>query len=36
MRFENIDNQQRQRVPRQPNPNTVIIDETYNEKMVEP
>jgi hypothetical protein len=36
MRFENVDNQQRQRVPRQPTLNTVILDEPYNEKMVEP
>jgi hypothetical protein len=36
MRFENVDNQQRQRVPRQPTQNAVILDEPYNEQMIEP
>jgi len=35
VRFENVDNQQRQRVPRQPIPNATVLDEPYNEKIVE-
>jgi len=34
-RIENVDNQQRQRIPRAPNPNAVILEEPYNEKMVD-
>jgi hypothetical protein len=36
MRFVNVDNQQRQRVLGQPTQNTIILDEPYNEQMVEP
>jgi hypothetical protein len=35
VRFENMDNPQRPRVPKQPTPNAVIMDDVYNEKMVE-
>jgi hypothetical protein len=35
VRFENTDNQQRQRVPRQPVPNAVVLDEIYDEQIVE-
>jgi hypothetical protein len=35
VRFENTDNLQRQRVPRQPVPNAVVMDDVYDEKMVE-
>ena len=35
MRFENVDNQQRQRVPRQPILNAVVLDEPYNEDIAE-
>jgi hypothetical protein len=35
MRIENVDNQQRQRIPREPNPNATILEEPYNEKMVD-
>jgi hypothetical protein len=35
VRFENVDNQQRQRVPRQPILNVVVLDEPYNEHIVE-
>jgi hypothetical protein len=35
VRFENTDNQQRQRVPRKPIPNAVVLDDVYDEKMVE-
>jgi hypothetical protein len=35
VRFENVDNMQRQRVPRTPNPNVVVLDDVYDEKMVE-
>jgi hypothetical protein len=33
--FENMDNLQRQRVPRKPTPNVVALDDVYDEKMVE-
>jgi hypothetical protein len=35
VRFENIDNTQRSRVPRKPIPNAVVLDDVYDEKMVE-
>jgi hypothetical protein len=35
VRFENIDNPQRPRVPRQPTPNATILDDVYDEKMVD-
>jgi hypothetical protein len=35
VRFENTDNPQRQRVPRKPTPNAVVLDDVYDEKMVE-
>ena len=35
VRFENMDNPQRPRVPRQPTPNAVVLDDIYDEKMVE-
>jgi hypothetical protein len=35
VRFENMDNLQRPRVPRKPTPNAVILDDVYDEKMVE-
>jgi hypothetical protein len=35
VRFENIDNPQRPRVPRQPTPNAIVLDDVYDEKMVE-
>jgi hypothetical protein len=35
LRFENTDNQQRQRVPRKPIPNEIVSDDIYNEKLVE-
>jgi hypothetical protein len=35
VRFENTDNPQRQRVPRKPIPNAVVLDDVYDEKMVE-
>jgi hypothetical protein len=33
--FENTDNQQRQRVPRKPIPNAIVLDDIYDEKIVE-
>jgi hypothetical protein len=35
VRFENVDNQQRQRVPRQPVLNATVLDDPYNEQIVE-
>jgi hypothetical protein len=35
VRFENMDNPQRPRVPRKPTPNAVVMDDVYDEKMVE-
>jgi hypothetical protein len=35
VRFENTDNQQRQRVPRKPVPNAVVLDEIYDEQIAE-
>jgi hypothetical protein len=35
VRFENMDNSQRPRVPRQPTPNAAILDDVYDEKIVE-
>jgi hypothetical protein len=35
VRFENMDNPQRPRVPRKPTPNAVVLDDVYDEKMVE-
>jgi hypothetical protein len=35
VRFENMDNLQRQRVPRKPTANAVVLDDVYDEKMVE-
>jgi hypothetical protein len=35
VRLENMDNTQRPRVPRQPTPNAVVLDDVYDEKMVE-
>jgi hypothetical protein len=34
-RMENIDDQQRQRIPRAPNPNAVILDEAYDEQIID-
>jgi hypothetical protein len=33
--FENMDNMQRPRVQREPTPNIVVLDDVYDEKMVE-
>jgi hypothetical protein len=35
VRFENTDNPQRPRVPRKPIPNVVVLDDVYDEQMVE-
>jgi hypothetical protein len=35
VRFENMDNLQRPRIPRKPTPNAVVLDDVYDEKMVE-
>jgi hypothetical protein len=35
VRFEKMDNPQTPRVPRQPTPNETILDDVYDEKMVE-
>ena len=35
VRFENTDNTQIPRVPRQPTPNAVVMDDVYDEKIVE-
>jgi hypothetical protein len=35
VRFENMDNSQRPRVPKQPTPNVVVLDDAYDEKMVD-
>jgi hypothetical protein len=35
VRFENMDNLQRPRVPREPTPNVVFMDDVYDEKMAE-
>jgi hypothetical protein len=35
VRFENMDNPQRPRVPKKPTPNAVVLDDVYDEKMVE-
>jgi hypothetical protein len=35
VRFENTDNQQRQRFPRKPMPNAVVLDDIYDEQIVE-
>jgi hypothetical protein len=35
VRFENTDNQQRQRVPRKPVPNPFVLDEIYDEQIAE-
>jgi hypothetical protein len=35
VRFENMDNPQRPRVPSQPTSNVVILDDVYDEQMVE-
>ena len=35
VRFKNMDNPQRPRVPRQPTPNTVVLDDVYDEKLIE-
>jgi hypothetical protein len=35
VRFENIDNPQRPRVPRQPTPNEDVPDDVYNEQSIE-
>jgi hypothetical protein len=35
VRFENMDNPQIPRVPRHPTPNAVVLDNVYDEKMVE-
>jgi hypothetical protein len=34
VRFENIDDPQRPRVPRQPTPNTVVLDDVYDEQLI--
>jgi hypothetical protein len=35
VKFENTDDPQRQRVPRQPTKNTTVMDDVYNEKLTE-
>jgi hypothetical protein len=35
VRFENNDNTQRQRVPMQPIPNAAVLDDVYDEKLVD-
>jgi hypothetical protein len=35
VRFENTNNPQRSRVPRQPTPNVVVLDDVYDEKIIE-
>jgi hypothetical protein len=35
VRFENTDNPQRLRVHRQPTPNTVVLDDVYEEQLIE-
>jgi hypothetical protein len=35
VRFENMDNSQRTKVPRHPTPNVVVLDDAYDEKMVD-
>jgi hypothetical protein len=35
VRLENTNNPQRQRVPRKPIPNAVVLNDVYDEKMVE-
>jgi hypothetical protein len=35
VRFENMDNLQRQRVPRQPTQNADVMEDLYDEKMVD-
>ena len=35
VRFENMDNPQRQRVPRKPTPNSIVLDDVYDDQMVE-
>jgi hypothetical protein len=35
VRFENTDNPQRPRVPRQPTPNATVLDDVYDEKLIE-
>jgi hypothetical protein len=35
VRFENMDNMQRPRVPRKPTPNADVLDDVYDEEMVE-
>jgi hypothetical protein len=35
VRFENTDNPQRPRVPRQPTPNVVVLDDVYDEQLIE-
>jgi hypothetical protein len=35
VRFENMDNMKIPRVPRHPTPNAAILDDIYDEKMVE-
>ena len=35
VRFENTDNPQRPRVPRQPTPNPTILDDVYDEQLIE-
>ena len=32
--FENMDKPQRARVPRQPTPNTVVLDDVYDEQLI--
>jgi hypothetical protein len=35
VRFENTDNPQRLRVPRKPTPNAAVLDDVYDEKLIE-
>ena len=35
MRFENMANSQRPRIPKQPTSNAIVVDDVYDEKMVE-
>jgi hypothetical protein len=35
VRFENTDNTQRPRVPRQPTPNASFLDDVYDKKLIE-
>jgi hypothetical protein len=34
VRFENMDNPQRPRIPRQPTPNVIVLDDVYDEQLI--